>query len=359
MSTPGMPERPPVSRFGTGLVVGKFSPLHLGHEALIAHALARCEQVIVLGYSVPEHAHCSAEQRRHWLRVRMPQARSIVLDTTTLATLAPGFAPLPRNDAPDAEHQHYLAALLAEVLRARVDAIFASEPYVHPTAAVIARRQGSPVEPVLFDLQRSRFPIAGSQLRAHPHQHRHAMAPVVYRSFVQRVCLLGGESTGKTTLAAALARRYGSTWATEFGREHWDACGGALTRDDLLHIARVQVEREETLLDRAHQYLFCDTSPLTTLCYSEAMFGERPRPLVQAAGRGYAHVFLCEPDFEFVQDGTRRDAGFREWQQRWYGSALAAAGVNYTRLRGSLAQRLAAAEQVLGPPEPAQRPPAL
>jgi NadR type nicotinamide-nucleotide adenylyltransferase len=349
----------PVNRFATGLVVGKFSPLHLGHEALIAQALACCDEVIVLGYSVPEHVHCSAEQRRHWLRERVPQARSIVLDDATLATLAPGFAPLPRNDAPDAEQQHYLAALLADVLRVRIDALFASEAYVHPTASVIAQRQGRPVEPVLFDLQRLRFPISGSQLRAHPHAHRYAMAPVVYRSFVQRVCLLGGESTGKTTLAAALARRYGSTWAAEFGREHWEARGGTLTRDDLLHIAQVQVAREEALLDEAHQYLFCDTSPLTTLCYSEAMFGERPAPLVQSAQRGYAHVFLCEPDFDFVQDGTRRDDGFRTWQQGWYASALTAAGLRYTRLRGPLAQRLAAAEHVLGPPEPAQHPRAL
>lgn len=348
-----------MKRFRTGLVVGKFSPLHLGHEALISHALAQCDEVVVLGYSVPEHAHCGAEPRRRWLRERLPQARSVVLDGPALAALAPGFPPLPPNDAPDAQHQHYLAELLAQVLHLRVDALFASERYVHPTAAVIARRQGAPVEPVLFDLERRRFPISGSRLRAHPHRHRHAMAPSVYRSFVQRVCLVGGESTGKTTLAAMLARHYGSAWAAEFGREHWEARGGVLTRDDLLHIARVQVEREEGLLAAAHQYLFCDTSPLTTLCYSVAMFGERPAALVDAAARPYAHVFLCEPDFGFVQDGTRRDPAFREWQHRWYEHALTAATIPWTALRGTPDERLATVVGTLGAPEPARQASAL
>jgi HTH-type transcriptional regulator, transcriptional repressor of NAD biosynthesis genes len=44
--------RPP--RFTQGLVVGKFSPLHLGHEYLIARAAQDCQHLLVLGYSQPE-----------------------------------------------------------------------------------------------------------------------------------------------------------------------------------------------------------------------------------------------------------------------------------------------------------------
>ena len=35
-----------------------------------------------------------------------------------------------------------------------------------------------------------------------------------------RVCLLGAESTGKTTLARALAERYGTVWNPEYGRPY-------------------------------------------------------------------------------------------------------------------------------------------
>jgi HTH-type transcriptional regulator, transcriptional repressor of NAD biosynthesis genes len=36
-------------RFRLGMVVGKFSPLHRGHEHVIQEALMACEQVLVLG----------------------------------------------------------------------------------------------------------------------------------------------------------------------------------------------------------------------------------------------------------------------------------------------------------------------
>ena len=37
---------------------------------------------------------------------------------------------------------------------------------------------------------------------------------------VKRVCLLGAESTGKSTLAEALARRYATLWNPEYGRPY-------------------------------------------------------------------------------------------------------------------------------------------
>jgi HTH-type transcriptional regulator, transcriptional repressor of NAD biosynthesis genes len=41
------------------------------------------------------------------------------------------------------------------------------------------------------------------------------------------------------------------------------------------------------------------------------MFGQAAADLVQLAQRRYDTMFLCSPDFPFVQDGTRRDAAFR------------------------------------------------
>ena len=43
-----------MSRYRTGLVVGKFSPLHRGHELVIGAAFAHCAEVVVLSYSRPE-----------------------------------------------------------------------------------------------------------------------------------------------------------------------------------------------------------------------------------------------------------------------------------------------------------------
>ncbi|MDP4366102.1 adenylyltransferase/cytidyltransferase family protein, partial [Escherichia coli] len=49
--------------FATGLVVGKFAPLHCGHEKLINTALAQCEELFIISYSVPEMPDCEPEKR--------------------------------------------------------------------------------------------------------------------------------------------------------------------------------------------------------------------------------------------------------------------------------------------------------
>lgn len=166
----------------------------------------------------------------------------------------------------------------------------------------------------------------------------------MYADFVGRIGLLGGESSGKTTLAAALAQHLQTVWAAEFGREHWEARAGALDYDDLLHIAQVQVQREDALAATAHRWLVCDTTPLTTLLYCQDMFGRAEAELHALSERPYAHLFLCAPDFPFVQDGTRRDDAFRHAQHDAYVRWLSTQQRPFTLLTGSLQQRV---EQVL------------
>lgn len=51
------------ARFGTGLVVGKFCPLHRGHQHVIATAVAACERVVVVSYTKPEYPRCGPAVR--------------------------------------------------------------------------------------------------------------------------------------------------------------------------------------------------------------------------------------------------------------------------------------------------------
>ncbi|MEO7576915.1 MAG: AAA family ATPase [Massilia sp.] len=73
------------------------------------------------------------------------------------------------------------------------------------------------------------------------------------------------------------------------------------------------------------------------------MLGKADPALVELAGRPYNLMCLCAPDFEFVQDGTRRDEDHRARQHAWYAEQLALRGVDYVLLRGSVAERIAQA----------------
>ena len=81
----------------------------------------------------------------------------------------------------------------------------------------------------------------------------------------RRLALLGGESSGKTTLARALAQSLGTTWVPEYGRQRWEELRITLSVDELVAVARRQVVLEDEAQLRAHHWLVCDTTPLTTL----------------------------------------------------------------------------------------------
>ena len=333
--------------FRRGLVVGKFCPLHLGHELLITEAQAACEELIVLSYTKPGFAGYGTERRAGWLRMRFPQVDSHVLDDHVLAAIcsARGLPPrtVPADDAGDDVHRRFVAWWLAQIRGTAVDAVFTSEDYGDGFAQVLAACFGTPVRHVCVDKARKAVPVSGTQIRDDPGRWRQFLSPQVHASFVPRVALLGGESTGKSTMAQALAEALGTVWVPEYGRELWEAKRGALVFDDMLHIARTQLAREETLAQQAKEVLVCDTTPLTTALYSDVLFGTVAAELAALAQRPYDVTLLCAPDFAFVQDGTRRDEAFRRFQHQWYVDVLQRKSVAHVLLTGTPEARLALA----------------
>lgn len=337
------------ARFRRGLVVGKFSPLHRGHELLIGRALAECDDVVLISYQNPEIPGYPAALRERWLTTLFPTARVLVLtDERLRRILPPGIPPVrvPPNDAAEVEDRRFCGWVCQQVLGVTVDAVFSSEDYGDGFAAELTRyfRERQPDAPavthVMVDRARRQVPASGTLLRADVHAHRHLLSPPVYASFVRRVCLLGGESTGKTTLAAALADELGTVWVPEYGRQVWAEKAGQLDLADMAHIGRVQVASEEEAALRADRFVICDTSPLTTLFYSLHLFGQVEPALERMAEREYDLTVLCPPDFAFVQDGTRHGGSFRDHQHAWYLRQLAERGIPCLLAPGSLRERI-------------------
>ena len=67
---------------------------------------------------------------------------------------------------------------------------------------------------------------SGTLIRSDVHRYRYMLANDVYYSFVRRICLLGGESTGKSTLSKALAGVLDTVYVAEFGRDYWEEKNG-------------------------------------------------------------------------------------------------------------------------------------
>jgi HTH-type transcriptional repressor of NAD biosynthesis genes len=329
---------------GLGLVVGKFAPLHLGHEWMIDQAAEQCDRLVILSYSNPEFDRCPSHTRRRWLGTRFPAHQIVVIDSPWLFRECNirhiPVRPLPPNDSSDDAQQHFLAWLLDDVLKVAPDIFFCSEPYGPRCAEVLTHRLAHPVKSVVLDLHRRHVPISATKIRADPHGERDWMSADVRADFVHRIALLGGESSGKTTLTAALAAHFDTVYVAEYGRELWERQSGVLVQPDLLKIAREQIRREAAALRLARQYLFCDTSPLTTAGYSGWMFDRVDDELTELAARPYDAIVLCRPDFPFVQDGTRRDETFRLRQHAWYLERLSGRSTPVLAVAGSVSARV-------------------
>ncbi len=337
-----------MKRFATGLVVGKFAPLHRGHVHLVEAAAAQCDKVVVVSYTNPEFEPFLPKLRRQWLLDCFPGVECLVLDVEGLVALFPPTSSvplLPRNEDPDEQHRVFVAQVCVEVVGRRIDAVFTSEAYGDGFAATLEgyfARVGihGPVVHIAVDAARRSVPISGTALRADLWTNWRFLPDQVARTLVRRVVLLGAESTGKSTLASRLASEWDTSFVAEYGRERWHECRGVLNLNDMAEIANEQLRREEEATLRARRFLFCDTSPLTTLFYSQALFGVASEALKTAARQPYDLTILCAPDIPFEQDGTRQSMEFRMRQQEWYRAELIARGIPYLLAEGSLGDRI-------------------
>jgi len=326
-----------------GLLLGKFLPPHRGHQYLVDFARGYCERLTILvctreGDSVP------GELRYRWMRELFPDQDVVHLTED-----------LPQEPAGHPDFWPIWQAVCRRYSPQPIDVVFASEDYGWKLAEVLDARY------IPVDHARQLVPISGTRIRDDPLGHWDYLPEPARPYFVRRVCLFGPESTGKSTLAAALARQYGTVHVAEYARGLLDFKEGRCDPEDIPLIARGQIAAEEALARQARRVLFCDTDPLTTVIWSDWLFGHCPDWIRQeAASRRYHLTLLLDVDVPWVDDRQRfLEDGRNEFFDRCR-SALEAHGRPYVTIRGDWPMRLRAAsdavERLIGRPSPSFEP---
>lgn len=159
---------------------------------------------------------------------------------------------------------------------------------------------------------------------------------------VQRVAILGAESTGKSTLAAALAAHYGTLWVPEYLREFVETHKRTPQAGEQFHIATTQVARETAAMQDARAWLFCDTTPLMTAVYSRYYFAHPDAALAQlAAKHRYDVTIVAAPTNPWIGDGLMRDGdAVRQAVHQLVIDALQDAAIPYLLADGDVHQRV-------------------
>ncbi|MBK1826103.1 AAA family ATPase [Haloferula rosea] len=318
-----------------GLTLGKFAPLHRGHQLLIERALLENEKVIVMIYDCPEITPIPLQIRAKWIRELYPQVE----------VLEAWDGPQEVGDSPEIMRQHedYLLQMLAG---RKVDAFYSSEFY----GDHVSRALGA--EDRQVDVGRIAFPVSGTAVREDPYAHRHFVDPLVYRDLIVKVLFLGAPSTGKTTLADRMAEELSTVWMPEYGREYWEAyqVERRLTQEQLVEIAEGHIEREDVLMLQADRFLFVDTDARTTRIFSRYYHQSVHPRLEDLAGKAterYDLVFLCGDDIPYRDSWDRSGEINRKWMQEQIREDLIMRGNAFIELRGDLDERVARVRQEL------------
>ena len=161
---------------------------------------------------------------------------------------------------------------------------------------------------------------------------------------VHRVRLLGAESTGKTTLACALAEAYETLWNPEYGRPYTEIgrdLGATWTSAEFTHIARMQCWYEDFLAGYAHRVIFCDTDAFTTAVFHEVYLGAPTGAFDDLVAREYDLTIVCGLDVPWAHDGIREFEAKRGAMHDRYLAAARESGRPWLLAQGPPARRLA------------------
>jgi len=172
-----------------------------------------------------------------------------------------------------------------------------------------------------------------------------------------RVVFTGSESTGKSTLAADVARRYGVELVPEFVRTFAEEKSTPIEFSDHGSIAHGQIALEDEYIARALSIppaspalpalsalpglLIQDTDLLSTVVYCRHYFGRCPAWIEEAAATRRPDLYLlCDIDVPWVADGVRDRGHMREEMQTLFEEAVKASGTAYVTLSGAVEDRL-------------------
>jgi nicotinamide riboside kinase len=167
------------------------------------------------------------------------------------------------------------------------------------------------------------------------------------------IAVMGAESTGKTTLCAQLARALDGLYVPEYLRTFCELNGRVPRTDEQRAVMQQQMDNELTAREAARRlglpYVFCDSTPLTTIIYSEMLFNDSSLyDKAVAHHRLFATTLFLQPDIGWKADGVRDGAHVQGPVTELVRARLDQYNLPYVQISGNGQARLQCALSALG-----------
>ena len=317
-----------------GFILGKFAPLHKGHQFMIETALEEMDELIVLIYDT-DLIEVSLHIRSRWIKTLYPKA----------TVIEAWDGPQEVGNTPEIKklNEDYILQRLQGI---NITHFYSNEFYgEHVSQALGAENRQ-------IDRNRDTFCISATMIREDSFKYKEFVEPIVYNDLITKVVFVGAMSTGKTTICEELAKKYNTVWMPEYGREYWEKhhVNRRITAEQMVEIGRCHIERENKLVNDANRYLFVDTNAITTymfaMDYQGYVLPELETMALKAQSR-YDINFLCCDDIPYDDTWDRSGDQKRQIFQKQIVADLKERKLPYIELRGPLDERIAVVERVL------------
>ncbi|PZP43097.1 MAG: ATPase [Pseudopedobacter saltans] len=127
---------------------------------------------------------------------------------------------------------------------------------------------------------------------------------------MKKIVVIGPESTGKSSLCEQLAKHFNTYWCEEYARQYLLDNGKNYSFDELLTIAKGQLQLEEETTRKAQaenkEFVFIDTDMYVMKVWSEYVFEKCDNFILdEIVRRQYDYYFLANIDLPWTPDELR------------------------------------------------------
>lgn len=152
---------------------------------------------------------------------------------------------------------------------------------------------------------------------------------------LKKIAFIGPESSGKSDLSEKLAKHFNTEWVPEYARTYVATLNRPYNIDDIVLIAKQQLNIELEKEKIANHYLFIDTELIIAKVWSEDVYNTCPEFILQELEKQqYDLYLLTHPDLPWIDDGIRENPHRREYFFNVYKSELISRGFNFAEIKG-------------------------
>ena len=317
--------------FKIGMYGGSFNPLHLGHVNDIIMAANQCEELFVVLSVTNDKKEIDHKERFMWLK-------NVTRDMDNVNVIEI----FDTNDSKDSYDWDSGAKDVKKKIGRFIDVVFAGDDYKGKN---IWERLYPESEIVYFP--RDVINISSTKIRSNPYKYYEYLPKIVQKYYVKKICIVGTESCGKSTLVRNLAKYFNTTHVEEAGRYICDDAGGIdnMQKYHYFEILFKHKQLEKEALDNANKILLIDTDSLITLYYYNLSFDRDKSFNDVAVGisnlNNYDLYLFLEPDVKWVDDGTRTygEENIRNSNNKILKKLLKKNGISYVTISGNYQER--------------------